>query len=106
MKFDDDQLYACGEEGGHVAGMVQRSSEDGADTITWVMPEGRQRAYEIAEVIEDSDERFEFRTTQGVRFELVRLTADHYNARIRRRGQPKYKTDEEMLEAYRQSLNG
>lgn len=93
-------LFACGEEGGGVAGLVQRSGK----LITWVQPGGRQRAYEIRRVLEDSEESFVFEDKHGRRFELFPLTPAYFNKYLRRRTDPRYKNERELLEAFEESL--
>lgn len=101
MEFSDNKLYACGAEGGEVAGRVRWNPS--ARTIDWFMPGGRQRAYEVAEVLEDGPERFVFVDSRGRRFELVELTPAHYNAAIRQPGQPALMTQAQLMAAFEQS---
>ncbi len=98
MNFQDNKLYACGEEGGEVAGRVRWNPS--VRTIDWFMPGGRQRAYEVAELLEDTPERFVFVDGAGRRFELVELTPSHYNATIRQPGQPHLMTQAQLLAAF------
>ena len=102
MLFSRDELYACGEEGGNVAGIV--TWDPTLSVITWFQPGGRNRAYDVVEVIEDSDARFAFMDNQGRKFVLFPLTPDYYNAHIRRPRQPAYLTREALMQAYRASL--
>lgn len=102
MNFSDSKLYACGEEGGHVAGLVRWDPP--SRVITWVMPGGRQRAYEVAELVRDGPDVFEFVDPRGLRFELVPLTPSFYNDHIRQPEQPRLTTDAQLFAAYKQSL--
>lgn len=102
MEFSDEQLYACGAEGGDVAGLVRWDPKAGL--ITWHMPGGRERAYEVEEVVEDSEERFAFTDRRGRKFTLFPLDVDYYNDHIRRINRPRYQSYQAMLAAYRASL--
>jgi hypothetical protein len=102
MQFRDDQLYACGEEGGGVAGLVRWDPD--RNTIAWFQPGGRERAFDVAGVLEDSQERFAFVDRVGRKFVLFVLTPDHYNDHIRRPGTPSYPTPEALMGAYQRSL--
>lgn len=102
MRFADDKLYACGEEGGLVAGHVVYDPKAGV--IQWFMPGGRQRVYDVEEVLEDSTERFAFLDSYGRKFVLFSLTPDYYNKHIRRPGQPQCVNYEALMEAYEESL--
>ena len=97
-----DALYACGVEGGGVAGMVHY--DPATQLIEWYQPGGRQRRYEVAEVLEDSEERFAFRDRLGRKFLLQPLTPELYNEHVRLPGQPRYPTMAALLYAYQQSL--
>lgn len=102
MVFQDDELYACGEEGGGVAGHVHY--EHGVNVISWYQPGGRERMYVIEAVLEDSEERFAFRDNRGRKFVLFPLTPEHYNNHIRRPGTPSYPTTASLRKAYEDSL--
>lgn len=102
MVFTDDTLYACGEEGGGVAGLVRWTPP--GKLITWVMPGGRQRAYEIQSVLTNTDEQFAFVDRVGRKFVLFPLTVDYYNDHVRLPGHPTYRTPEAMMAAYQESL--
>lgn len=101
MQFRDDKLYACGAEGGEVAGRVRWN--EAQRLITWFNPGGRQRAYEVRDLVADSPDRFVFHDAQGRRFELRELTPAFYNERIRREADPELATDAELLEAFERS---
>lgn len=102
MTFQDDKLFACGEEGGLVAGLVRWDTK--AKAITWVNPGGRQRAYDIDELVANTDDRFEFIDHRGRRFVLEQLTPAFYNANVRRARDPHLMSDAELLAAFEQSL--
>jgi len=102
MNFQDDKLYSCGMEGGQVAGLVRW--DEAAKLITWVNPGGRQRAYEVGELVADSPDRFEFVDSEGRRFVLEQLTPTLYNDKIRAPRDPHLMTDAQLLAAFEQSL--
>ena len=102
MRFSDEQLYACGLEGGEVAGLVRW--DKASSLITWVQPGGRQRAYSIRSVLEDSDTELTFVDSQNRRFTLKPLTPEQYNAEIRGARDRELSTDAELLEAFNESL--
>jgi hypothetical protein len=102
MNFSNTKLFACGEEGGDVAGLVRWDERN--KFITWVNPGGRQRAYDVAEVLEDTDDRFKFIDSEGRRFELAPLTPAFYNQRVRRARDPHLMTDDQLLAAFEKSL--
>lgn len=101
MNFVDNKLYACGPEGGEVAGRVRY--DETTKLITWFNPGGRQRAYEVEQVVVSSPEQFVFFDERGRRFELRELTPAAYNARIKREQDPPLNTTEELLEAFQRS---
>jgi hypothetical protein len=102
MKFSDGALYACGLEGGKVAGHVRW--DKASSRITWLMPGGRQRAYSIKRVLEETDTELTFLDSQNRRFTLTPLTPSRYNAEIRSPRDRELGTDAELLEAFTQSL--
>lgn len=102
MRFLDSELYACGEEGGRVAGEVR--FDLGESTISWFQPGGRQRAYEIAQITADTDDQLAFVDKLGRKFVLFPLTVDHYNKHIRQEGERIYPTKAALMHAFRQSL--
>jgi hypothetical protein len=101
MRFSDNKLYACGPEGGDVAGDVRWDAA--AKVITWFNPGGRQRAYDVRDVVADTADRFVFHDSQGRRFELRELTPAFYNDKIRRTDQPRLETEAALLEAFQLS---
>lgn len=110
MDFRDSKLYACGAEGGEVAGLVRleaTSTGPPGQLITWVNPGGRQRAYEIAKVLANDADRFAFEDERGRRFELRELTVSAYNDRIRVEldpSNPRVESEAALLAAFRASL--
>lgn len=102
MHFRDSKLYACGAEGGNVAGLVRWDRSGMA--ITWVNPGGRQRAYVVRQLVADNAHRFEFVDTRGRRFVLERLTARFYNESIRRARARRLMTSAQLLAAFEKSL--
>lgn len=102
MQLDPAILYACGEEGGGVAGRIQWETD--GTVLTWVQPGGRQRAYRVSEVIQNDGEHYAFRDDQGRTFVLKPLTLDLYNEVVRLPGQPRYLTLQGMYAAYEASL--
>lgn len=105
MRFRNDKLYACGEEGGLVAGLVRwLGANPAVGSITWVNPGGRQRAYEVKRVVADNADRFAFEDELGRRFELRELTPAFYNEHVRRPQDPQLGTDAELLAAFESSL--
>lgn len=110
MDFRDTTLYACGSEGGDIAGLVRFDDErrarwdPSARAISWVNPGGRQRAYGILRVITDSADRFVFEDDQGRRHELRELTPAHYNEHVRRPDAPRLQSPAELLAAFEASL--
>lgn len=110
MEFRDTKLYACGAEGGEVAGLVRLDGdargrwEPSMRAITWVNPGGRQRAYEVARVVADDADRFAFVDDQGRQLELRELTPDFYNERVRRPQDPVLLTNAELMLAFETSL--
>ena len=101
MQFSDNRLYSCGTEGGSVAGRVRW--DELSRVIHWFNPGGRHRAYEVAEVLQDTDDRFAFVDRQGRLFELQPLTPALYNDRVRGAREPRLETEAELLEAYERS---
>lgn len=103
VNFSETKLFACGEEGGGVAGLVRYDKS--ANVITWVNPGGRQRSYDIKAVGTDADDVFDFMDTQGRRFVLRPLTPAFYNQRIRRARDPHLMTEAQLLIAFEKSLS-
>lgn len=101
MRFADDKLYACGAEGGEIAGRVRWNEAE--RLITWFMPGGRQRAYVVRDLVADAPDRFVFVDRQGRRFELRELTPAFYNENIRREGDPRLDTEAELVAAFERS---
>ncbi len=84
-----------------MAGLVNMEG----NSITWFMPGGRQRAYEIERVLPARrGVAFAFVDREGRTFELRPLTLALYNDQMRLPGEPRYRTAAEMRAAYEQSL--
>jgi len=98
MEFSDSKLYACGAEGGEVAGRVRYDAA--ARLITWFNPGGRQRAYEVETISTNDADRFDFIDTEGRRFVLFELTPGYYNEQIRRPQDPFLVTAAELLATF------
>lgn len=106
VQFTDSQLYACGRLGGDVAGRVRYDRE--SRLIRWLMPGGRERAFEVAELVADEPERFEFLDPYGRRLVLEPLSLKAYNGRVRHELGPDnapMATEAALLEAFEQSLS-
>ena len=101
MPFPDNtKLYTSGPN--EVAGLIDVDREE--MVITWVLPGGRQRAFDIATILDDTVDSFVFLDGDGRKFRLLTMTTSHYNEHVREPGKVKYPNDEAMLHAYRQSL--
>lgn len=103
VNFTETKLFACGKEGGDVAGLVRWDERN--KLITWVNPGGRQRAYEVAELVVDEDDRFEFVDTERRTFVLEPLTPAFYNQHVRRARDPHLMTEAQLLIAFEKSLS-